>query len=101
MAALNNQIYQIIRGHRATDDYKLAKDELCRTLNIDWNTTRAPLVPDEEFINKALNDKLEVDKDYVNYKLNYEDEQKNFTLIQYPFMLSVQTKVKYNTLILT
>ena len=53
MAALNNQIYQIIRGHRATDDYKLAKDELCRTLNIDWNTTRAPLVPDEEFINKA------------------------------------------------
>ena len=52
-------------------------------------------------LNKALNDKLEVDKDYVNYKLNYEDEQKNFTLIQYPFMLSVQTKVKYNTLILT
>ena len=42
---------------------------------------------------KSLNDKLEVDKDYVNYKLNYEDDQKNFTLIQYPYMLSVQTKV--------
>ena len=40
-----------------------------------------------------LNDKLEVDKDYVNYKLNVEDDQKNFTLIQFPFMLSVQTKV--------
>ena len=94
MAALNNQIYQIIRGHRANgEDYKLAKDELTRTLGIDWNTTRAPLIPDEEFINTRLNEKLEVDKDYVNYKLNYEDEQKNFTLIQYPFMLSVQTKV--------
>ena len=59
------------------------------------------MVPTVFTPNKALNDKLEVDKDYVNYKLNYEDEQKNFTLIQYPFMLSVQTKVKYNTLILT
>ena len=62
MAALNNQIYQIIRGHRATDDYKLAKDELCRTLNIDWNTTRAPLVPDEEFINKARVNTVRLDK---------------------------------------
>ena len=41
---------------------------------------------------KRVNEKLEVDKDYVNYKLNYEDDQKNFTFIQYPFMLSVQTK---------
>lgn len=46
----------------SSDDYKLAKDELTRALNIDWNTTRKPLVSDDEFINKSLNDKLEVDK---------------------------------------
>jgi len=90
------------------------------SLKIDWNTTKNPLISNEEFFNKrkifhtnsyvlshklwlitsetqwnikSLNDKLEVDKDYVNYKLNYEDDQKNFTLIQYPYMLSVQTKV--------
>ena len=49
-------------GAPSSDDYKLAKDELTRALNIDWNTTRKPLVSDDEFINKSLNDKLEVDK---------------------------------------
>ena len=103
------------------NSFEAIKDPMNVSLKIDWNTTKNPLIPNEEFLNKrklfhtsssfkildfeifdfmkyfkSLNDKLEVDKDYVNYKLNYEDDQKNFTLIQYPYMLSVQTKVVKN-----
>ena len=69
------------------------QDPLTKTLNVDWSTVEKPLVPYTEFVNAIINEKLETDKDYVNYKLNMEDNQKNFSLISYPFMLTIHTKV--------
>lgn len=69
------------------------QDPMCETLNVDWCTVEKPLVPYSEFINALVNEKLETDKDYVNYKLNIEDNQKNFSFINYPFVLTIHTKV--------
>ena len=52
--AVDNQIYEIIRGNRQGDDRIIAavKDPMNKSLNIDWNTTKNPLIPNEEFVNK-------------------------------------------------
>ena len=54
---------------------------------MDWSIVETPLIAYNDFINPHINKKLEVDKDYVNYKLNFEDGQRNFTMISYPFIL--------------
>jgi hypothetical protein len=69
------------------------EDPLTKIKNVDWCNVVKPIVPYIEFINESLNEKLETDKDYVNYKLNLEDNQTNFSLICYPYILSIQTKV--------
>ena len=86
MAAVGNQIYEIIRGHRSADERLIKgfvhqkgqisrsnrvkmsvfsvkclklmnmteaiKDPMNVSLKIDWNTTKNPLIPNEEFFNK-------------------------------------------------
>ena len=93
---LDRQISEIIRGQRQSDEQlkKSMQDPLTRTLNVDWNTVEKPLVPYAEFVNDLVNEKLETDKDYVNYKLNIEDNQRNFSFISFPYILTIQTKVK-------
>ena len=86
---LDNQIADILRGKRQTDDRikNIQEDPLAKAFNVDWSIVETPLIAYNDFINPHINKKLEVDKDYVNYKLNFEDEQKNFTMISYPFIL--------------
>ena len=52
--AVGNQIYEIIRGNRQGDDRIIAavKDPMNKSLKIDWNTTKTPLIPNEEFVNQ-------------------------------------------------
>ena len=91
---LDNQIADILRGKLQTDQRikNIQEDLLAKAFNVDWSIVETPLIPYNDFINPQINKKLEIDKDYVNYKLNFEDGQKNFTMISFPFILGEDLK---------
>lgn len=60
-------------------------DPLEEELGVRASDSRGPLVPFEEFINEPLNDVLEMDKDYVFFKVNAEIK---FAFMSCPFILN-------------
>lgn len=64
-------------------------DPLLKELHIEVLDCRQPLVKFEEFVNEALNDQIELDRDYTYFK---SDSQSRFAFLKYNFILSTATK---------
>ncbi|XP_063057582.1 ubiquitin-protein ligase E3A [Engraulis encrasicolus] len=64
-------------------------DPLEIELGVRVSDCRCPLIPFEEFINEPVNEVVEMDKDYVFYKVNTESK---FAFMTCPFILNAVTK---------
>lgn len=64
------------------------KDELCRVLQLRSLDCRKPFLKHEEFVNEALNEHIEVDRDYTYFK----SDQHKFSFLSHNFILSTATK---------
>jgi len=67
---------------------EIPKNELATALNLDVTKSRQPLIAPQDFVNECLNDALEMDRDFMNYK----EQGIKFTFLKYPFVLSTATK---------
>lgn len=64
-------------------------DPLLKELDTEVLDCRKPLLKFEEFINEALNDQIEMERDFTHFK---SDSQSRFAFLKYNFILSTTTK---------
>ncbi|KAJ8399606.1 hypothetical protein AAFF_G00410170 [Aldrovandia affinis] len=64
-------------------------DPLETELGVKATDCRRPLIPFDEFVNEPLNDVLEMDKDYIIFKVEMENK---FSFMTCPFILNAVTK---------
>jgi len=73
-------------------------DPISEELSLSPLDVRSPLIPQEEFYNEPLNETIEMDRDFANWKMPqeqamYSDKQK-FSFMSNPFILSPATKAQ-------
>ena len=76
-------------GPSGTDpEDESSKDKLLEELKLDISKSREPLLSNDDFINETLNDKIEMDRDFTNYKYG----EPRFAFLNYPFVLNTASK---------
>lgn len=65
-----------------------ATDELISQLNLDILGCREPLVPFADFVNEVLNEKMDMSRDFTNFKYG----EPRFSFLNYPFLLNTANK---------
>ncbi|CAK8684197.1 unnamed protein product [Clavelina lepadiformis] len=76
-------------------------DSLAEELKLTKLDIVKPLVPFEEFINEPLNEHVQIDKDYANYRISQQLHDKKqtipnkFSFLHYPFLLTTVNKTTY------
>lgn len=76
-------------GLEPKDSSPPKEDPLAKECGIRVIDCRKPLIPFEDFINEPLNDNLDVELDYINYRA----ESKNkFSFVPYNFILTTASK---------
>ncbi|XP_074650630.1 ubiquitin-protein ligase E3A-like [Tubulanus polymorphus] len=65
-----------------------AEDPIEKILNVHAINCRKPLIAYEEFLNDPLNDQIEMDRDYTNYR----SETDKFSFMTHSFILNTATK---------
>jgi len=73
---------------RESDSYE---DPLAKTLGVRMMDSYKPLLHHDLFINESVNEKLEMDKDYMNFKQRDSYPEK-FSFLIHPFILTSVTK---------
>jgi len=71
-------------------------DPISEELQLSPLDVRVPLIPLEEFYNEPLNETIEMDKDFANWKMpehNFSDKTK-FSFMSHPFILNPATKAQ-------
>lgn len=70
-------------------------DEISEQLQLSPLDVRAPLIPLEEFYNEPLNETIEMDRDFANWKMpgDYTEKPK-FSFMSNPFILNPATKAQ-------
>jgi len=91
-----NEILHRQRVAKTTED----QDPLAKTLKLDWCNLSRPRIPYAEFLNETVNNGLDVEKDFVNYKFGNEDEEEatsgdKFSFMNHPFILNTKEKTLY------
>eukprot|EP00794_Sanderia_malayensis_P007143 gene7143-7948_t len=76
---------ELVPSRSQSDD---EKDKLLEALDLDPSKCRRPLIPCSEFINDILNEKIEMDRDFANYKYG----QPRFSFLNHSFILNTATK---------
>lgn len=66
-----------------------SEDPLFKELHINPVNCRQPKINYDEFVNEALNDQIEMDRDFTNYK---SDDSKKFSFLTHNFILTTATK---------
>nr|CAB3267458.1 ubiquitin-protein ligase E3A-like [Phallusia mammillata] len=67
------------------------EDQLSKQLNVNRLDSYKPKIPLKEFVNEALNENIQSDQDYANYKLNQHGSSR-FSFLHYPFLLNIVNK---------
>lgn len=65
-----------------------ATDELISQLNLDILGCREPLVAYDDFVNEVLNEKMDMSRDFTNFKYG----EPRFSFLNYPFLLNTANK---------
>lgn len=76
------------------------QDPLAKSLKLDWCNISRPRLPYAEFLNETVNNALDVEKDFVNYKFPNEigeesDPSDVFSFMNNPFILNTKQKTIY------
>merc|ERR1712032_1711764 len=72
---------------------------LSNALQLSPLDVRVPLIPMEEFYNEPLNETIEMDRDFANWKMPqeqamYSGDKHKFSFMSHPFILSPATKAQ-------
>jgi len=95
-----NKLIHATRGAKTTEE----QDPLAKLLKLDWCNISRPRIPYHEFLNETINNALDVEKDFVNYKFNDESilnmndtfpEMDIFSFMKHPFILNTKEKTMY------
>jgi len=95
-----NKLIHATRGAKTTEE----QDSLAKVLNLDWCNISRPRIPYHEFLNETINNALDVEKDFVNYKFNDDSilnmndtfpEMDIFSFMKHPFILNTKEKTMY------
>lgn len=95
-----NKLIHATRGAKTTEE----QDSLAKLLKLDWCNISRPRIPYHEFLNETINNALDVEKDFVNYKFNDESilnmndtfpEMDIFSFMKHPFILNTKEKTMY------
>ena len=75
-------------------------DPISEELSLSPLDVRSPLIPQEEFYNEPLNETIEMDRDFANWKMPQEQAMysstkgEKFSFMSHPFILSPATKAQ-------
>lgn len=71
-------------------------DPIAEELNLSSLDVRSPLIPLEEFYNEPLNETIEMDRDFANWKMPEQaySEKPKFSFMSHPFILNPATKAQ-------
>ncbi|XP_013411636.1 ubiquitin-protein ligase E3A-like [Lingula anatina] len=86
-----NAMHEFFQGAMAQepkDQHQPKPDPLATELQITPIDCRKPLIPFENFINDVVNEHVEMDKDFTNYK----SDTGRFSYMMHSFLLSTATK---------
>lgn len=83
-----NQSKLLSQALSMQEDDHLKMDELRKLIDIDFRKCRKPLIPYAHFLNECLNDVIEMDQDFTNFK----KRAGAFSFLNYPFVLNTLTK---------
>ena len=81
----------VVDGHSAAAaaNGNLPEDPLFKELKMNPINCRQPKIQYEEFVNEALNDQIEMDRDFTNYK---SENVEKFSFLSCNFILTTATK---------
>lgn len=97
MSEDDRQINEILHAHKEAKTSE-EQDPIAKTLKLDWCNISRPRLPYVEFLNETVNNALDVEKDFVNYKFpNGEESMDNdiFSFMNHPFILNTKQKTIY------
>jgi len=90
-----NELLHAKRDARESED----QDPLAKRLKLDWCNLSRPRIPYDEFKNETINNAVDVEKDFVNYKLaDYgilPGRDDIFSFMSHPFILGTKQKTIY------
>ena len=74
-------------------------DPISEEMSLSPLDVRSPLIPQEEFYNEPLNETIEMDRDFANWKMPqeqamYSGDKHKFSFMSHPFILSPATKAQ-------
>jgi hypothetical protein len=89
--SIGESLQDLLQGavaHEPKEQKEQWEDPLAKELGISVFDCRKPLIPFDEFINDPLNDQIEMDKDFMHYRI----VASKFSFMTHSFVLSTATK---------